>query len=453
MAWPPTPSRAGDAYAATAATGLRPVPLFMRWLWLAGLVAAIPTGISLLFAAFNGNVDREGGAIMSAFGVGTLLFGVLCLVKTCQGTFRNWWRYAFRWVFMLACVQTILVSAFILGSTNSSSDGQVACIFFIVMPAVLLPIMLFVRFSKPQAQALPAAGAGPSADAGPRPATPSLEANAARPAAAGFAGPPYAAPHRRRRRTKHRPEQSQGSLIGRFFGFVRDTTVGGIIAGLLLLAALAAGWVAMDVSGMLAAGLPAPQIPADLTRNLGTDRWPQMFRAGAYAVGWVSLLMAAAVLIVARRRTYGLHMLRGVVGVGVFGLSLFLLAQSTRHAVWLRSADVAAFEDRMIELEGDHPADTIAHVGHGPGRDNRMDAAVERYFRGVETRQMVMANVVSLLSLLVLCWPARKAGVAGRAVRPYGPGPFDPYPPQPAARPAEQPMAPAPQAAAAPQPE
>ena len=159
MAWPPLPLRRAGA-AAVPTKGLRPVPLFMRWLWLAGLVAAVPTGISLLFAAFNGHVGRDESTIMTGFGVGGLLLAVLCLVKTCQGTFRNWWRYAFRWVLMWACVQTILLSAIILGSGNPSSDGQVACMFFIVMPAVLLPIMLFVRFSK-SSEGVGAAATGP----------------------------------------------------------------------------------------------------------------------------------------------------------------------------------------------------------------------------------------------------------------------------------------------------
>ena len=127
-----------------------------------------------------------------------------------------------------------------------------------------------------------------------------------------------------------------------------------------------------------------------------------MFRAAGYAVGWVSLLMAAAVLIVARRRTYGLHMLRGVLGVGVFGLSLFLLAQSTHaprgwapRTSWCSNRTGSSSKPTTPRWSADR---------HTSG-DHRMDAAVEQYVSGVQGRGVVLANVVSLLSLLVLCWP------------------------------------------------
>jgi hypothetical protein len=139
-----------------------------------------------------------------------------------------------------------------------------------------------------------------------------------------------------------------------------------------------------------------------------------MFRMGGFVVGWVSLLIAAAVLIVARRHTYGLHMLRGVAGVGLFALSLFMLTRSTQNATWVGSADVAAVEERFTGPEDGHPAAFTQR--HARGRDGRMDAAVEHYFSGVESRHLVLANIVSLLSLLVLCWPARRGGRRGAPV-------------------------------------
>jgi len=166
-----------------------------------------------------------------------------------------------------------------------------------------------------------------------------------------------------------------------------------------------------------------------MTRDFGFSHWPQLLRGIAYVVGWGAMLLAAAVLIVSRRNTYGLHILRGSLGVGVFALSLMMLVRCL-HGSW---AEAAWLPDAMpgsdLIRHGDHPiqpGDAPVRIDVENGDDRQLvqvrrgqrDAETERVARAVERYidsahlqppALPIAGAVALLGLVLMCWPAKSA--------------------------------------------
>jgi hypothetical protein len=197
---------------------------------------------------------------------------------------------------------------------------------------------------------------------------------------------------------------------------------------------------------MLAAGIPDKDIPAQMTRDFGFSHWPQLLRGIAYVVGWGAMLLAAAVLIVSRRNTYGLHILRGSLGVGVFALSLMMLVRSLQgswaEAAWLPDALAVPGGDLIRHGEppiqpGDGPVRIDVENGGGRqlvqvrrgARDaeaERVARAVERYVESahLQPQALPVAGAVALLGLVLMCWPARSAReVVASPAAPMRPAP------------------------------
>jgi hypothetical protein len=102
------------------------------------------------------------------------------------------------------------------------------------------------------------------------------------------------------------------------------------------------------------------------------------------------MMLAAAILIVSRRGTYGLHILRGTVGVGVLTLSLLLLVRSL-HGDWNRYGVAGARPHPILLAERAastlRPGDGAVRIGLQPEgsqpevRHGRHDADAERVAR------------------------------------------------------------------------
>jgi hypothetical protein len=318
----------------------------------------------------------------------------------------------------------LLLAAIFLGSTRMSNEGQVASIFFIVMPAILLLVLFFVRFDR-RAPAANTEAAPPTPDGSARAATPGA------PMPQTFPGATTRETRRQARQTRRAAwhEARAWRVTGppphiRFINFVRNFVVGTSVTTLLVIGTAAFMFLAMDVPGMLAAGIPDKDIPAEMTREFGFAQWPQLLRVIGQVVGWGSLMLAAAVLIVSRRNTYGLHILRGTVGVAVFTASLMFLVNAMR-GTWdaryvVRSTDVARDNDgefvmqaggTTIRMDVESSATSGPSAGHPRRHDDdaeRVANAVQRYLDSGRPQAIPMAGGLSLLGLVLICWPARR---------------------------------------------
>jgi hypothetical protein len=381
---------------------------------------------------------------MNAFGTGALLLGVLCLVKLFQGRMRGWWSYAGKPLLIWVCAQTLTFSAILMGNARLSHEGEVAAMFFIVMPAVLLLVLLFVR-GRP-------AGVGASA-------TGMTGVDAARAAVAPLPplpplpGQPAGARRAARMRRRAQWHEAQAwrvkgpPLHVRLFNFVKGLVVGTSLTTLLLIATAAWLFIAMNIPGMLAAGVPDKDLPRDLTEKFGFEQWPQMMLSVGYAVGWGALLLAAAVLVVARRSTYGLHIVRGLVGVAVFAASLVFLDRAL-HGNWKvivaagpgdGVSSAAVTSSGVLLHNGEDGLDVAVgpegvHMSQSPRRPRdpnaeRVATAFERYLGSAATSAVPVAGGIALVGLVLMCWPARKDRSEDAVLPPLG-GPEVPAAPQ-----------------------
>jgi hypothetical protein len=281
---------------------------------------------------------------------------------------------------------------------------------------------MFVRFSPSPAPADDAAAPLPPSPPAPAARPEAPRAREHRAAEQAFDRQKNAAKVRRRRDDPGQP------LIFRLFGFVRDMAVGTVVTWLLLVALVVGTAMALDVPGMLAAGVPDAQIPGRITRGLGFDGWPHLFRIAGHGIGLAALLLASVVLIVARRRTYGLHMMRAMAGVAVFGFSLMLLGRALSGGEWRRVPGHGAIE--ASAFEGPHGADqmqigpdrVVIHMGHGDDPvPASFAASAERFLRDARPGLVTWAGCVGLLAIIMICWPARRASAAAAAARVGGP--------------------------------
>ena len=130
--------RASGSFAA-----VRYVPPFARPLWLVGWLLSLGLGLlCVILAATEGHGDEE--AIGLAFGLDFLIFSVFCFAMMLRSTFAGWYRYLIRPVLLTACIQTIVAAAILLGGMNLHNEEEAIAIFFIVFPAILFFMLLFV---------------------------------------------------------------------------------------------------------------------------------------------------------------------------------------------------------------------------------------------------------------------------------------------------------------------
>ncbi len=160
------------------------------------------------------------------------------------------------------------------------------------------------------------------------------------------------------------------------------------LAGLFIfVATLAALALAVDVPGMLHAGVPTPEVKQDLEADFFSaipDQWPQLMRqAGMLAVG--ILVVASLTMLMFARRSFGvMHMLRGVVGVMGLLLAMVPLSQAfQRQGGWIGIG---------------------AYVSH-----KQYAEAVNQVLQNFQTSDAVVAAVIFLVSIIILSWPPRKA--------------------------------------------
>jgi len=449
MAWPPpVPNAASAEYAGDVAAGTvppipyagvatpigrRPVPVAWRYFWLACVLLLFPGGIALIASANTGYTSPDQYTMMCAFGVSMLALATLGLGKVWQSTRTTMWRYAGRYLVAWACFILLMISAMAMGNMNLNGGENGFALFVLVLSALLIPMVLFVRFSSAGPAPL---GPLPGADlpAIPPPASPFSPAGGepVMNRADAIPGPQDAPATRRQRNERWRWHEGRAWRVSgppflvRVFTFFRDLVVGTSVMTLLLVATLAAAFVAMDVPGMMAAGIPHRDMGGQITQKVGFSQWPQLARTFAYAIGGVSLMIAAIVLIVSRRKTYGLHMLRGLVGVMIFAAGLLFLEQGLGRGRWAPDPMSLSVELEDVRVTTGpvlvpHPPGDVHLRRVGPDQDaERMASAFQRYLHGADGRLAAPSAGFILLGIVLICWPARKTVPAGRRGNGHG---------------------------------
>ncbi|MEJ2703964.1 MAG: protein kinase [Sedimentisphaerales bacterium] len=140
----------------------RPIPPYVRTLWLLGFFGALGLGMFLVIMAAMG---LRGGdfALAMAFGVDSLIFSLFCFVGTFRHQFNGWYRYIIKPGILLACALTIVFSSICMGCLpHVPNDGFFILLMLIIFPAIAffvvaaLPARLFVG-PVPRAPAAPPA--------------------------------------------------------------------------------------------------------------------------------------------------------------------------------------------------------------------------------------------------------------------------------------------------------
>lgn len=127
----------------------KPVPPFVRTLWLIGFAATLGLGLFLIIMAGTG-LRGDDSTIAVAFGIDSLILSLFCLVGTCRSRFNGWYRYIIKPAIMLICVLTIVFSSICMGSMRLHDEEFFIALMLIIFPAIaffvigILPARLFV---------------------------------------------------------------------------------------------------------------------------------------------------------------------------------------------------------------------------------------------------------------------------------------------------------------------
>ncbi|MFC1635939.1 protein kinase [Planctomycetota bacterium] len=141
------------------ATG-RPVPSYVRALWLVGFFTTLGLGLFLVIMAGVG-LRGDDFTFAVAFGVDSLILSLFCIVGACRSRFNGWYRYIIKPGILLICVLTIVFSSICMGSMRLRDEEFFISLMLIIFPAIaffvvgILPARLFVG-------PVPKSGAAPS---------------------------------------------------------------------------------------------------------------------------------------------------------------------------------------------------------------------------------------------------------------------------------------------------
>jgi hypothetical protein len=399
----PAGAVAGNPNASPAARR-RLVPRWLSILWVCLLPFLLAMGVALNVAG----ADSRGSdaAALHAVGVSMFLAAGFCFMRMWEKSFISWWSYLGIPLLRMACLVGAVACGLMLAETRSNSDEQAVLIFFVVFCGALWLMLWMVPSSwRHYGDAATWTGITPERVPGPPPVVaglgaisppappppPSTVQSATRQAMAtarqamndAVASARLARANQRLAAARRR--RGDSDFLGGAAGFAATLLV---LAALLLSVALA-----IDVPGMLAAGLPDPRIGNELARDVfaGSVNWPTLMRGMMWAA--VSLLLSIGVtgVIFSRRRGGGAHMIRGVVGVLGVLLSLYPIFLAVTHSrLWT----------------------AVAHRKAQVISDAAMEAVLQRL-----APAGIAAFVIVVVSSIVLFWPARRGQVKPKGAR------------------------------------
>ncbi|HEV8290403.1 MAG TPA: hypothetical protein VGP94_00700, partial [Tepidisphaeraceae bacterium] len=382
---PGSPQRSAPAYAPTSAPS-REVPDWVRWVWRGAMALLIALGPVLIAAAESNdnNFNHTDFVIMRAVGVGIIILGVLCFVQSFRRRINGWWSYLIKPLILYACLQIILISAFLLGMSGPN-DGMVpAGIFFIIFPAIMFLTLLFVRTKSPRFVPTPAfvpAGSPP-----PLPGTsPASRASDLQPmtspSAAQFSAPSSFAPAASAFSTRRpRPSGEKLRMLANFIGWALHT--------LTFFIAIA---VVINLPSFIDAGLMDQRLADDMRRNLGAN-WPKVAHLQGYILTYIGAFLATMFLMIGRRSQGIFHMIRPIFAAACFLVAMVMLDHSL-SGVW-----------KPIDKS---PAAQVSNDQNIPRAD--VGDRITQYLEAGQAKMSIVSLFLALTGLALLLWPAPQA--------------------------------------------
>jgi hypothetical protein len=111
--------------------------------WLVCWLLSLGLGLFLVILAGTG-LRGDDFALAVAFGIDSLVLSLFCFIMMFRRTFTGWYRYLVRPAMLLVCILTILTAAILMGTMNLHNEEAAIALFFIIFPAILFFVILFV---------------------------------------------------------------------------------------------------------------------------------------------------------------------------------------------------------------------------------------------------------------------------------------------------------------------
>ncbi len=355
----------------------REVPDWVRWVWRGGMALFIALGPVLIAAAeSNDPWFRNGDFVLQrAFGVGVIVLGVFCFLQSFRRRITSWWSYLIKPLILYACLQSILVSAFILGMDRVSGDEQLAGIFFIIFPAIMFLTLLFVKAKAPRpavAHSYLRAGAPPPlptvADGVPSVAFEPPLPPAPRPAPTSI----------RHHQPQARREPQKLRILANLIGWAFHT--------LTFFIAIA---VVLDLPGFINAGLMDQRLADDMRRDLGAN-WARLAHMQGYILVYIGAFVATMFLMLGRRSQGILHMLRPIFAAACFLLAMAMLDHSLSRT-WMSITT---------------PAAKLSEAPAANSVPPQASDAIVQYLDAAQAKLSILSLFLALAGLALLLWPA-----------------------------------------------
>ncbi|MBN2315458.1 MAG: protein kinase, partial [Sedimentisphaerales bacterium] len=127
----------------------KPVPPYVRTLWLMGFAITLGLGIFLLIMA-GVELRHDEFALAVACGVDSLILSLFCLAGTCRSRFNGWYRYIIKPGILLLCILSIVFASICMGTMRLDDEEFFLFLIMIIFPAIgffvvgILPARLFV---------------------------------------------------------------------------------------------------------------------------------------------------------------------------------------------------------------------------------------------------------------------------------------------------------------------
>ena len=374
---------------ANPASGDMRVPRFARYLWLALTTISLPLGIMLcVYPNYENNIRDEEFAMFIGFGVGQMAFAVVCFLKSFQTSFTGWWRYLIKPLFLWACVQSVLLSAIMLGSSNLRGDEAMVATFFIVFPIVVALALTFAGFFRSDEDRMvvgATSGAAAGADGSGAARVMSGEGMNASAEAVTTAMPTT---------RPDAPAAWSPTLVAQYMPSP-STIVHNVVAfvgWMLLLAGTVLGLcTAADVPGMVM-----------LDARMTGGPTPGMVRL-FMGVGTFVVMLIACGLLMGSRRPHGVaHMLRGLFAVVAAGACIGFVNLAFTTGGGLRAS---------VHRATGYSSSTLPLQRTGEPRVNSA-AVIEQYIDDMRVPFLIPAGLAAVVSATLLTWPAKRQQAA-----------------------------------------
>jgi hypothetical protein len=386
----------------------RRVPKWIRILWLVFFPLLLSVGLMLVITAgVTHEFHGTDFALAVGFGVGFLGLALICLRKAVQHTFPGWWSYLIKPLLMWALAQTILISVCVLGNAHPNDEETALGIFFIIFPAVMLITIAFIRGGRARpvvAMSAPAV----------QPAAPAMSMSMPGGEAVGAAAVPAVVPPSAVT-TIPAAATSSGISVAVVLTHSRNFLLASV-GWLLLLAAVVLGLgVAVDLPGMIAAGVVDPHLAEDLSREaqrMQVEDWQRLMRTLLVVFVGVGMFLSMVFFMMARRTAGAGHMIRSIMGVSSVIVALVLLYTGLAgHWVAIRVGQGPGMPPAPMDVMGP----MVPHVPMVTQGPVSVPASVDAFFNQAQGVPVFFAAVVMILAMVFLLWPAGRKVVEARA--------------------------------------